>query len=177
MKKAVFLDRDGVINVDTGYVHRIKDFKFIKGIFEIGRAAIAKGYLVFVVTNQAGIGRGYYSEADFHILTNWMLCQFKSEGVIIKKVFFSPYHPVHGIGKYKQDHVTRKPHPGMLLQAGNEFDLDLNRSVLIGDKSSDIKAGIAAGIGTNLYLGSDIDDLGLENYYTIFKIDEAKKYL
>ena len=85
--KAIFLDRDGVINIDAGYVYRISDFIFIEGIFDLLRAASAKGYLVFIVTNQAGIGRGYYSEADFQILTTWMLARFESERVEIKKVF------------------------------------------------------------------------------------------
>ena len=178
IRKALFLDRDGVINIDTGYVHRIRDFKFVEGIFELTRFAIDKGYMIFVVTNQAGIGRGYYTEADFHALTQWMLDCFKSEGVAIKKVFFSPYHPVHGIGKYKQNHLSRKPYPGMFLQAENEFDLDLNSSVLIGDKASDIKAGLAAGVGTNLYLSNDlyVNNSGLDNYYHITNIDEAKEY-
>jgi D-glycero-D-manno-heptose 1,7-bisphosphate phosphatase len=179
VQKAIFLDRDGVINVDTGYVHRISNFKFLEGIFELTRAAVAKDYLVFVVTNQAGIGRGYYSEEDFQILTKWMLDRFKSEGVEIKKVFFSPYHPVHGIGEYKKDHVSRKPHPGMLLEAKSEFDLELGACILIGDKASDVRAGISAGVGTNLYLSNDVygDNLGLENYHRISCIAQAKNYL
>ena len=175
--KAIFLDRDGVINVDTGYVYRISDFIFIEGIFELTRAAVAKGYLVFVVTNQAGIGRGYYSEADFQILTTWMLARFESEGVEIKKVFFSPYHPVHGVGFYKKDDISRKPRPGMLLAAKSEFDLDLSESVLVGDKASDIKAGISAGIGTNLYLSNDVDNLELGNCHRISHVEQAKNYL
>ena len=175
--KAVFLDRDGVINVDAGYVYRISDFIFIEGIFELTRAAVAKGYLVFIVTNQAGIGRGYYSEADFQILTTWMLGRFKSEGVEIKKVFFSPYHPEYGVGHYKKDDISRKPRPGMLLAAKSEFDLDLSESVLVGDKVSDIKAGISAGVGTNLYLSNDLDNLGLENCHRISHVAQAKTYL
>ena len=175
--KGIFLDRDGVINVDTGYVYRISDFIFIEGIFELTRAAVAKGYLVFVVTNQAGIGRGYYSEADFQMLTTWMLGRFESEGVEIKKVFFSPYHPVHGVGLYKKDDISRKPRPGMLLAAKSEFDLDLSESVLVGDKASDIKAGISAGIGTNLYLSNDVDNLGLGNCHHISHVEQAKSYL
>ena len=101
-RKAMFLDRDGVINVDTGYVYRISDFIFIDGVFQLTRAAISKGYLLFVITNQAGIGRGYYSEADFQMVTIWMLDVFESEGVHVEKVYFSPYHPVFGIGKYKK---------------------------------------------------------------------------
>ena len=175
--KAIFLDRDGVINIDAGYVCRISDFIFIEGIFELTHAAIAKGYLVFVVTNQSGIGRGYYSEADFQILTTWMIDRFKSEGVEIKKVFFSPYHPVHGVGQYKKDDISRKPRPGMLLAAKKQFDLDLRESVLIGDKASDIEAGISAGVGTNLYLSNDLDNLELLNCHRISKIVQAKNYL
>ena len=177
--KAMFLDRDGVINVDTGYVHRISDFKFLEGIFELTRAAVAKEYLVFVVTNQAGIGRGYYSEEDFQIVTTWMLARFESEGAEIKKVFFSPYHPVHGIGGYKKDDISRKPRPGMILEAKREFDLDLSNSVLVGDKTSDIRAGISAGVGTNLFLSNDVysDNLGVDNYHRISHITQAKNYL
>ena len=177
--KGIFLDRDGVINVDTGYVYRISDFKFLEGIFELTRAAVAKDYLVFVVTNQSGIGRGYYSEADFQLLTTWMLCRFESEGVVIKKVFFSPYHPVHGIGRYKKDDISRKPRPGMLLEAKRQFDLDLSESVLIGDKVSDIQAGISAGIGTNLYLSNDAyaDNLELENCHRISHVAQAENHL
>ena len=178
-QKAVFLDRDGVINVDTGYVHRISDFEFLEGIFDLTRAAVAKGYLLVVVTNQAGIGRGYYSEADFQVVTTWMLGRFEAEGVEVKKVYFSPYHPVYGIGEYKIDHASRKPRPGMLLEAKSEFDLDLSACVLIGDKVSDIQAGISAGVGINLYLGkhASLGDMGLEQYHHISRISQAKNYL
>ena len=178
-QKAVFLDRDGVINVDTGYVHRISDFEFLEGIFDLTRAAVNKGYLLFVVTNQAGIGRGYYSEADFQVVTAWMLERFASEGVEVEKVYFSPYHPVYGIGEYKIDHVSRKPRPGMLLEAKSEFDLDLKACVLIGDKVSDIQAGISAGVGINLYLGEyvSVGDMGLGQYHHISRISQAKNYL
>jgi len=175
--KAIFLGGDGVINVDSGYVYRINDFIFMEGIFKLTRAAIAKGYLVFVVTNQAGIGRGYYSEVDFHILTKWMLDRFISEGIEIKKVFFSPYHPLYGLGHYKKDDISRKPQPGMILAAKSEFDLDLSKSVLVGDKASDIKAGISAGVGTNLYLSNNHDNLGLANYCSISHVEQAKNYL
>ncbi len=177
--KAILLDRDGVVNIDSGYVYRISDFIFLEGIFELTRAAVAKGYLIFIVTNQSGIGRGYYSEEDFQKITTWMIARFKSEGVEIKKVFFSPYHPVHGIGEYKKDHISRKPGPGMILEAKNKFDLDLSSCILIGDKESDIKAGIAAGVGINLYIGNlvSIDNLELDNCYKISQISQAKKYL
>ena len=154
-KKALFLDRDGVINVDHGYVYRPEDFKFVDGIFELCRQAISSGYLIFVITNQAGIGRGYYSTADFDYLTNWMCEEFFVQGVLISKVYHSPFHSIHGLGEYKKDDESRKPRPGMIHQAVNEFDIDLKESVLIGDKDTDIKAGQNAGVRTKiLYIGS-----------------------
>ena len=153
--KALFLDRDGVINHDRGYVYRSEDFDFIEGIFDIARCAYNENYKLVVITNQAGIGRGYYTEADFHKLTDWMCDQFLEAGAPIDKVYFSPYHPDAGIGDYLKDDYSRKPHPGMILQAQEELEIDLNCSVLIGDKISDIQAGEAAGVGTNLLFSPD----------------------
>ncbi|MDC0587001.1 HAD family hydrolase [Gammaproteobacteria bacterium] len=150
--KALFLDRDGVVNIDYGYVYKTEDFQFLTGIFELAREAISKDYLIFIITNQAGIARGFYGISDFNILSEWMCQKFKSEGVLISKVFFSPYHPIHGIGEYKKDDISRKPNPGMIHQAAEEFNINLNSSILIGDKVSDIKAGLNAGIQTNIYL-------------------------
>lgn len=152
MKPALFLDRDGVINVDHGYVFRQSDFEFTEGIFDLCRHAKSAGYLIFVVTNQAGIGRGLYSEDDFHDLTRWMCDVFVREGCAIDKVYFCPTHPEHGIGRYKVESPRRKPYPGMILEAAAEFDVDLTRSVLVGDKLSDIQAGVAAGIEHNILL-------------------------
>lgn len=144
---ALFLDRDGVINLDHGYVCRSEDFEFINGIFDLCRTAKRLGYLIVVVTNQAGIGRGYYSEADFAVLTSWMVKQFAAEGILIDAVYYSPFHPEHGIGRYKVEAFCRKPNPGMILQAAEEYGIDLALSVLVGDKISDIEAGRAAGVG------------------------------
>jgi|TARA_B110000211_G_scaffold49656_1_gene54160 D-glycero-D-manno-heptose 1,7-bisphosphate phosphatase len=178
-RKALFLDRDGVINVNYGYVHKVKDFDFVNGIFDLTRAALAKNYIIFVVTNQAGIGRGYYSEKDFHALTGWMCARFRSEGVLISKVYYSPYHPTHGVGKYKKNHNSRKPQPGMLLQAINEFNIDAARSILIGDQATDIQAAMAAGLGTKIYLGdSDISqDVCIDHYRKISSLSEAEIFL
>lgn len=150
LRPALFLDRDGVINTDYEYVFKQEDFEFIDGIFELCRSAKKLGYLIFVITNQAGIGRGYYSEQDFLNLTEWMCGVFNSHGVGIDKVYFCPFHAEHGIGQYKVDSPNRKPGPGMILQAAQEFDIDLARSVLVGDRETDINAGIAAGVGCNL---------------------------
>ena len=152
-KRAVFLDRDGVINVNYGYVHHTDNFEFIDGIFEVARAAHSSGYKLIVVTNQSGIGRGYYSEWQFQQLTAWMCNEFLKEGVPIEKVYFSPFHPTAGLGAYKKDDVSRKPRPGMIHQAQRDINLNLGSSILIGDKVSDIQAGIAAGVGLNILFG------------------------
>ncbi len=149
-RPALFLDRDGVINVDHAYVHRKEDVDFVDGIFDLCIAAKRRGYLVIVVTNQAGIGRGYYTEHDFHVLTDWMKAQFRQRGADIDAVYFSPYHPEHGIGAYRKDADCRKPRPGMLLRAAREFGIDVSRSVLVGDNDTDVQAGMAAGVGRNL---------------------------
>lgn len=146
MNKALFLDRDGVINVEKNYVYKIEDFEFIDGIFELVRSYQEQGYLIFVITNQAGIGRGYYTEDDFLNLTDWMLERFEEQGIKITEVYYCPYHPTHGIGEYLKDSIDRKPNPGMILKAKEKYDIDLGNSVLIGDKESDIEAGKAAGI-------------------------------
>jgi D-glycero-D-manno-heptose 1,7-bisphosphate phosphatase len=151
-KRALFLDRDGVINIEKNYVHRIEDFEFIDGIFELCKTAQDLGFHLFVITNQAGIGRGYYTEQEFHQLTEWMLERFGERNINISKVYFCPYHPTAGIGKYRRESFDRKPNPGMLLKAAQEFDLHLPSSILIGDKISDIEAGQAAGIRHNLHL-------------------------
>jgi D-glycero-D-manno-heptose 1,7-bisphosphate phosphatase len=148
LRPALFLDRDGVINVDTGYLHRIADCRFVDGIFELVAAFAARGYAVVVATNQAGIGRGYYGEAEFAELTGWMREEFARRGGRIDAVYHCPDHPTEGIGPYRRDNPWRKPGPGMLLQAGTDLGLDLAASLIIGDKASDMAAGRAAGLGT-----------------------------
>jgi D-glycero-D-manno-heptose 1,7-bisphosphate phosphatase len=141
MKKALFLDRDGVINIDNNYVYQIDDFEFIDGVFDLCKKYQDEGYLIIVITNQAGIARGYYTVDDFDKLTNWMTAQFLSKGILLSKVYFCPHHP-----DFDQDCNCRKPKPGMLLNAAKDFDLNLSQSILIGDKQSDIDAGSNAGI-------------------------------
>lgn len=154
-RPALFLDRDGVINKDHGYVFKATDFHFIDGIFELVAAANQAGFLVVVVTNQAGIGRGYYSEVDFHALMAWVATQFGTRGGSIDGVYFCPFHPEHGVGEYRRASDCRKPAPGMLLRARRELGIDFERSILVGDNFSDMAAGWAAGIGTLLHLGGD----------------------
>ena len=157
MRRALFLDRDGVINVDHAYVHTQESFVFIDGIFELVRKAHELGYFVIVVTNQAGIGRGYYSEGEFLVLTEWMKSKFAERCAVIDAVYFCPDHPQHGLGSYRRDSPMRKPAPGMLLQARDEFGINMAHSVMVGDKLTDMQAGAAAGIGTLLWLNPDED--------------------
>lgn len=153
-RPALFLDRDGVINVDHAYVHTKETFEFVEGIFELVAAANSLGYLVVVVTNQAGIGRGFYTEAQFWELMLWMTDQFADRGASVDAIYFCPFHPEHGLGEYKKSSEFRKPGPGMLLQAAHEHDIDLAQSLILGDKISDMQAGEAAGVGHLFYLGN-----------------------
>lgn len=145
-RPALFLDRDGVINVDYGYVFKPECFHFIEGIFELVAAANRLDYLVVVITNQAGIGRGFYTESDFQIVTDWMLSQFVKRGVHIDAVYFCPHHPEAVIEQYRQESDMRKPAPGMLLKAAADLNIDLKTSIIVGDKDSDMQAGLAAGV-------------------------------
>jgi len=144
MKKALFLDRDGVVNKEKNYLYKIEDFEFLDGVFETCHYFQEKGYLIIIITNQAGIARGKYTEEDFAILTEWMVGEFKKQGIDIAKVYHCPHHPDF-TGKCK----CRKPKPGMLLKAQKEFEIDMKNSILIGDKVSDVDAGKNAGIGSN----------------------------
>ncbi len=152
MNKAVFLDRDGVINIDHGYVSKAAEFEFIEGVFEACRYLQSLGYLLIVVTNQSGIGRGYYTEQDFTDLTRWMLSEFNQNGVDITDVYFCPHHPKHALPMYQIECDCRKPEPGMLLNAIEKYKIDPKKSVMIGDKISDVQAGHAANIATTVLL-------------------------
>lgn len=150
--RALFLDRDGVINIDAGYTCRIGEFRFIEGIFNLCRAARELGYLLVIATNQSGIGRGYFSEAEFQHLTAWMKERFAAEGAPLAAVYHCPFHP-DGKGQYRRQSDWRKPAPGMLLQAAKDLDLDLASSLLVGDSEIDIAAARAAGLAAAVRLG------------------------
>ena len=174
VNKALFLDRDGVINEDSGYVHKPEQFRFIDGIFELCHAAQKAGYLLIVLTNQAGIARGYYTEADFHQMNDWMLAEFKKNGVNISAVYYCPFHPEHGTGEYKQDSFDRKPNPGMIFKARDKFNIDLTTSVLIGDKDSDIEAGHRAGVGKLIFLRGKYDFTPAEDVFVHVSLLDIK---
>jgi D-glycero-D-manno-heptose 1,7-bisphosphate phosphatase len=146
------MDRDGIVNVEKNYVYRIEDFEFVDGIFGLCACAQNLGFKLIVITNQAGIGRGYYTEADFEQLTLWMVEQFANREIHLDRVYHCPFHPTAGVGAYRQDSYDRKPNPGMIMKAREDFGLDLVNSVLVGDKDTDIEAGRAAGIKHNLKL-------------------------
>ncbi len=160
MKKAVFLDRDGVINVDSGYVHTVDEFEYIEGVFDACRELKQQGYLLVVVTNQAGIARGYYSEDEFEHLTEWMDWNFADKGVDFDGIYYCPHHPEEGIGEYKQDCDCRKPKPGMLVSAQRFLKIDMEQSVMVGDKADDMRAALAAGVTTCILVrtGKAIDE-------------------
>lgn len=155
MHKALFLDRDGVINVNHGYVHTPETFDFINGIFALCERFQLAGYKLVVVTNQSGIGRGMYTEDTFLALTQWMKACFAEHSVVIDAVYFSPFHPTKGQGKYRRESECRKPAPGMLLQAQRELDIDMASSVMIGDKASDMQAALSAGVGRKVCFSED----------------------
>jgi D-glycero-D-manno-heptose 1,7-bisphosphate phosphatase len=144
--KALFLDRDGVVNIEVGYLHRIEDVQFVSGIFSLCRTAMQLGYRLIVVTNQAGIARGFYTEADFEALMIWMRDALRTEGIELDAVYHCPYHPEHGVGQYRREHEDRKPATGMLQRAAREFGISLADSVIVGDRCTDIAAANSAGL-------------------------------
>ena len=152
-RRALFLDRDGVINVDHGYVGRVADFAFVEDIFELVRMARRLNYLPVVVTNQSGIARGYYSEEQFQAVTGFMLKRFADEGAAIERVYFCPSHPEATIARHRREDPRRKPGPGMFLDAIAELDIDPACSAMIGDQWSDAVAADAAGVAAIAILG------------------------
>lgn len=143
--RAVFLDRDGTINEEKDYLHRIEDFEFIPGASVAIRRLREAGFLVIVVTNQSGVARGYYTLEDVAILHRHMQRVLESTGAAVDGIYVCPHHPVEGVGEYRRECDCRKGRPGMLLRAAEEHGVDLRRSYMIGDKVADIEAGEMAG--------------------------------
>ncbi len=164
-RRAAFLDRDGVLNEDHGYVHRIDDFHWMAGAVAALQRLQQAGYALVVVTNQAGIAKGLYTPADLDLLHNHMRAQLQQQGVALTGVYACPHHPEALLPAYRQACACRKPQPGMLLQAAQEHRLDLAASNLFGDKPSDIEAARRAGVGRSWLvqgpggLAGAVDDL------------------
>ncbi|MCW5660627.1 MAG: D-glycero-beta-D-manno-heptose 1,7-bisphosphate 7-phosphatase [Burkholderiaceae bacterium] len=146
-QRAVFLDRDGVINVDFGYVHKVEQFRFIPGSDEAMARLQAAGWRLVVVTNQSGLARGLYSIDDYERFTTHLRAQLAAIGVQLDAVLHCPHLPDAAVHAYRRACDCRKPGPGMLLQAARELSLDLSASVIVGDRLSDVQAGRAAGVG------------------------------
>ncbi len=159
LRPALFLDRDGVLNEDRGYVSRWEDFAWIAGARETVAAFNRAGWLVIVVTNQSGVGRGYYTEADMHALHARMAQDLAAAGGRFDGVYYAPQHPEAPVEAYRHpDPPLRKPNPGMILQALAEWPIDREASLLIGDKPSDLEAALRAGIRGVLFEGGDLAD-------------------
>jgi D-glycero-D-manno-heptose 1,7-bisphosphate phosphatase len=175
--RALFLDRDGVINHEVGYLYLAQDVRFVEGIFELCRTAQSSGYRLVVITNQSGIARGLYSEAEFHALMDWMRAEFVREGITLDAVYYCPFHPVHGVGEYQREHADRKPSPGMLLRAADELGLDLAKSVLIGDRCSDIAAANAVKLRQAFLIAGTEAESCPGDYELIESLAEAELWL
>lgn len=150
MERIVFLDRDGTLNEEVHYLHRTSDLKLLPGVAEALRTLKEAGYRLVVVTNQAGVARGYYSEEDVKVLHGYMNRMLEEQGAAIDGFYYCPHHPEHGTGVYKRECRCRKPGTGMFEMAEKQFEVDRAHSFMIGDKLLDIEAGNAYGLTTVL---------------------------
>ncbi|NEW61571.1 HAD family hydrolase [Sulfurovum sp. bin170] len=160
MQKALFLDRDGIINIDTYYVHKIEDFEFIPNIFELLHLFKERGYIFFIITNQSGIGRGYYTQKDFDFLMEWVLERFHEQNINIELVQHCPHTP-------KESCNCRKPKTGMIEQVLKSYSIDLEKSWMIGDKQSDIDLAHNAKIGHTIAIGDSVIENSNYHFKTI----------
>lgn len=175
--RALFLDRDGVINHEVGYLHRAEEVRFVDGIFPLCRTARSLSYRLVVVTNQSGIARGLYSTEQFEQLMAWFREEFTREHAPLDAVYHCPFHPEHGVGQFRREHEDRKPGPGMLLRAARDLDLDLEQSILIGDRCSDIAAANAAGLREAFLLAGTETVPCPGKYHAIDSLAEARRWL
>lgn len=151
---AIFLDRDGTLNVDHGYVHEIDNFQFIDGVIDAMRELKAMGFALVLVTNQSGIARGMFSEDQFMQLTEWMDWSLADRDVDLDGIYYCPHHPQGSVAEYRQQCDCRKPQPGMLLSAQQQLHIDMTASYMVGDKLEDMQAGAAAGVGKKVLVRS-----------------------
>jgi D-glycero-D-manno-heptose 1,7-bisphosphate phosphatase len=170
--KTIFLDRDGVINKDINYLHKIDDFEFINGIFDVCLYFQNLGYKIIIITNQSGISRGYYTESDYQKLTQWMLEQFQYKNVNILDVFHCPHGPDSTCD-------CRKPKPGMLIEAKINHNIDMEKSWMIGDKERDIRAANDAGIINTILVrsGHKIDKYNSDAKFIIDSLQQSIKLI
>jgi D-glycero-D-manno-heptose 1,7-bisphosphate phosphatase len=164
LRKGLFLDRDGIVNINQHYVHHIYNFEFVPGIFELCFWARSKGFAIVIVTNQSGIGRGLFTIDQYHKLTHWMLGQFLAQDCTIDLVVTSPIDPNDETNSEALK-FRRKPNPGMIFDACEVLNIDPHISVLIGDSDSDIEAGMAAGIPALIKIGQEVTQRqGISNF-------------
>ena len=170
--KTIFLDRDGVINKEVNYLHKIDDFEFIEGIFKACLYFQKLGYKIIIITNQSGIARGYYDESDFLKLTKWMLDQFENNNINILDIFHCPHGPDSNCD-------CRKPKPGMFLSAKKKYNIDMKSSWMIGDKIADIIAANNSGIFNTILLrsGHKIHGSSSKAKYILDSIIDSKKVI
>ena len=170
--KTIFLDRDGVINKDINYLHKIDDFEFIDGIFDVCLYFQSLGYKIIIITNQSGISRGYYNHSDYQKVTQWMLDQFKYKNINILDVFHCPHGPDSTCD-------CRKPKPGMFLKAKDKHNTDMEKSWMIGDKERDIRAAKSASINNTILVssGHSINETKSNASFIIDSIAQSKKII
>jgi D-glycero-D-manno-heptose 1,7-bisphosphate phosphatase len=170
--KTIFLDRDGVINKEVNYLYKIQDFEFIKGIFDACAYFQALNYSIIIISNQSGIGRGIYSEEDYEKINEWMLNEFFLKNISILDTFHCPHQP-------NSNCSCRKPKPGMLIEAKKKFNINMNRSWMIGDKETDIKSANLAGINNTILVrsGHKIDELNSNSKFIIDSIDRCQEII
>lgn len=164
MQPAIFLDRDGTINIDHGYVSKVDDFEFYPEVIETLAKLKAKGYLLVLVTNQSGIARGYFTENEFLQLTEWMDWSLADRGVDLDGIFYCPHHPSGKVKEFACECECRKPKAGMFIEAQKSLNIDMDKSVMIGDKWSDIQAASLAGVKKCYLINASKDELD-NNYY------------
>tara|TARA_B110000003_G_C16613186_1_gene520236 strand:- start:1057 stop:1575 length:519 start_codon:yes stop_codon:yes gene_type:complete len=170
--KAIFLDRDGIINKDVGYLYKISDFEFTDGIFEVCKYFNQIGYKIIIITNQSGIHRKYFTLSDFQVLSNWLLEQFKEKNINILDIFFCPHGPNTNCN-------CRKPKPGMILEASVKYNIDLKNSWMIGDKEKDIEAANNAGIKKTILIQSSYTsgEKTSKATYILKSVSESNKFI
>ncbi len=162
LRPAVFFDRDGVLNIDDGYVHKPEDLRWNEGAIAAVKAVNDAGWYAFVVTNQAGVAHGRYSEKHVDIFHRHMDRELAGQGAHIDEYVYCPFHPDAKLGAYRKESPNRKPQPGMILELLARWPVDAAKSFLVGDKQSDLLAAKAASIGSYLYLGGDLHRLIME---------------